>query len=286
VPSPQKILLIVVTLACAHITSAQQSTSQSWFTRYEQRVAAAQVNQPRWATPFITTSPRIEQDIRADFVRQSLTGSQSTWNLGNTKGFQLIPFRRTEIRIRPPPYILHSVPQISDGFGDTAFRLKYRLYSSDEEHHNAVATIMLAATIPTGKKTNGSCCATLSPILSLGKGFGRFAFITNFSASLPASNTLNLGRQVIFNNVVEFHAARYIWFQTEVNSTLYKGGRNNGKTQTFLTPGITFARLPLSHDASGAPGPFLLTLGYAEQIAVTHFNTYNHSPVFTMRFRF
>ncbi len=282
--SLRKILtpIALLCLACAHGASAQQG----WFARYEQRVTATQVNQPRWATPFITTSPRIEQDVRADFTRENLPGGMSTWNLGGSKGLQLIPMRRTEIRFSPPPFILHSDPQASDGFGDAAFRLKYRIYGSNEEHHNALITAMLSASIPTGKNTNGNCCAILQPILGLGKGFGPFAFIANLAGSLPVTNAAGLGRQILWNNDAEFHAARYIWLQVEANSTFYKGGKNDGKSQTFTTPGIIFSRLPLSRDASGASGPFLLTIGAAEQIAVTHFNTYNHAPIFTARFRF
>jgi hypothetical protein len=33
-------------------------------------------------------------------------------------------------------------------------------------------------------------------------------------------------------------------------------------------------------------GNLTLTLGAGEQIALTHFNTYNHSPIFSVRLRF
>jgi len=283
-PLTQKTILamVVVCLWPARKASAEENA----FSKYQAWVAATQIDQPRWATPFITTSPRVEQDLRADFVRQTIPGGQSTWSLGNTKGLQLIPLRRTELRLSPPPFILHSDPKVSDGFGDAAFRLKYRLYGSNEEHHNAIVTAILAASVPTGKNTNGSCCAILSPTFAVGKGYGKLALISTVGGSLPVTNTAKLGRQLIWNNAIQFHASRFLWIETEFNSTFFYGGKNDGNSQTFATPGIIFSRLPLSHDASGKPGPFLLTLGAAEQIALTHFNTYNHSPIFTARLRF
>ncbi len=254
--------------------------------RYQKRVAATLVDQPHWATPFITVAPRVEQGIRADFVRQTTPGGQQIWNLGNTKGLQLVPFRRVELRFSPAPFLVHSDPQLSDGFGDMAFRVKYRLYGSNEEHHNAIVTGILGASVPTGKSGNGSCCAILTPTLALGKGYGKFAFTSTIGGALPVSNAAKLGRQIVWNSALQFHASRFVWLETEFNSTFFKGGKNDGKSQTFVTPGIIVSRIPLTHDAAGKPGRLLLTLGVAEQIALTHFNTYNHSPIVTARLRF
>ena len=254
--------------------------------RYEARAAQALAAEPRWATPFITISPRVEQGMRADFVRQTQSSGQKTWNLGNTKGLQLIPSRRVELRFSPPPFILHTDPKVSDGFGDVGFRMKYRLYGSNEEHHNAIVTAIFGASIPTGKNTNGSCCAILSPTLGVGKGYGKFDVISTIGGSLPVTNAATLGRQIIWNSAIQYHPSRYIWVETEFNSTFFKSGRNDGRSQTFATPGIFLSRIPLTHDAAGKPGRLMLTLGVAEQIALTHFNTYNHSPIVTARLRF
>ena len=77
-----------------------------------------------------------------------------------------------------------------------------------------------------------------------------------------------------------------LWFETEFNSTFYKGGSNDGKQQTFTTPGVIVSRIPLIRGSTGARDVLALTLGAGEQIALTHFNTYNHSPIFTGRLRF
>ena len=247
-------------------------------------MAATQTQQPHWATPLVTSSPRIEEDIRVDFVRQSLAGGQQSWNYGNTKGLQIVPFRRIELRFSPPPFLTHTNPKVEDGFGDIAFRAKVRLYASSEDHHNAIVTALLGASVPTGKSRNGSCCAILSPTLEAGKGFGKVDFITSLGGSLPVSNAAKLGRQFVWNNAAQFHVTRFLWVETETNSMFYFGGSNDGKQQTYMTPGVIVSRIPLN--GSGGVVRLTLTLGVGEQIALTHFNTYNHSPIFSVRLRF
>jgi hypothetical protein len=266
------------------IGTARAYGQSGWFKAYEARLAATLAEQPHWATPLVTTNPRVEEDIRTDFVRQSLAGGQQSWNYGNTKGLQVVPFRRVELRFSPPPFMTHTNPKAEDGFGDIAFRAKVRLYGSSEDHRNAIVTGLLQASVPTGKSGNGSCCAILSPTLEAGKGFGKVDFVTSLGGSLPVSNTVKLGRQIVWNNAAQYHAVGLLWTEMEINSTFYFGGSNDGKQQTFATPGVIVSRIPLN--GSGGTVRLTLTLAAGEQIALTHFNTYNHSPIFSARLRF
>jgi hypothetical protein len=252
-----------------------------WIKSYEARLTQTQTEQPHWATPLVTVAPRVEQGFRTDFVRQSIAAGQQTWNYGNTKGLQIVPFRRIELRFSPPPFITHTNPRSEDGFGDVAFRAKVRIYGSSEEHRNAIITAILGASVPTGKSGNGSCCAVLTPTLEAGKGFGKLDGITSLGGSLPVTNAIGLGRQIVWNNAAQYHATRFVWLETELNSTFYRGGKNDGRSQTFVTPGLIVSRIPLVRG-----GGLALSLGLGEQIALTHFNTYNHSPIFTARLRF
>ncbi len=283
-PLRSRILLIVPFLVL--LTAADGRAQSSFYDRYEARVARTMVNEPQWATPLVTTNARLEQGLRSDFVRQTAPSGATTWNLGNSKGLQFIPLPRLELRISPPPFFLHYNSKSEDGFGDIAFRAKVRLYGSNEQHHNAIVTAYLGATIPTGKSGNGSCCATMNPTLELGKGFGHLAFTTAAGGTLPASNTVKLGRSVQWNNAIQYHLTHLLWLQTEFNSTFYKGGSNDGREQTFITPGFVVSRIPLIHGAPGARDKLAITFGAGEQIALTHFNTYNHAPIFTFRMRF
>ena len=96
---------------------------------------------------------------------------------------------------------------------------------------------------------------------------------------------------VTWNNVAQYRlakagVARLLWPEVEFNSSFFSGGTNDGKIQTFATPGIVIGRIPLAHDASGKPGRLGLTFGAGEQIALTHFHSYNHGIVLTVRVPF
>ena len=272
--------------------SAQHATgtSPSWVACYQARVTATQSQQTHWVTPLVTGTPRLEQEIRADFTHQYNTKGFAIWNYGNGKGLELIPERHTEIIINVPPFFNRS-NGASDGVGDVSFLAKIRIYSRNEEHGNAIVTAFYAGSIPTGKNGNGSCCAVVTPTLAAGKGFGKFAFTSTVGGSLPVTNAVGLGRSLIWNSVAQYRVARsrvgrLFWPELEFNSTFNKGGANDGKDAVFATPGLLIGRIPLSHDASGKPGRLGLTFGAGQQIALSHFHTYNHATVLTVRFPF
>ena len=281
-PSSLSLAAAAVLLAIASVPAK----AENFFARFDSAAAVATREQPGWATPLVTVSPRVEQGFRTDFVRQSQPDGQSTWNYGNAKGLQIVPLPRIELRFSPPPFLAHTNPHTPDGFGDTGFRIKYRAFGSPESRRNAIVTAELGATVPTGKNGNGSCCAILTPALEAGKGFGPLAFTLDAAGSLPVTGASTLGRQVILNEAAEFHATSLLWLETEFNSTLFRGGKNDGREQTFITPGIILSRMKLAPTRPGAPNRLSLTLGAGEQIALTHFNIYNHSPVLTARLRF
>jgi hypothetical protein len=271
------------------LLAAQQA--DSFIGRYQARVTATQNEQPHWVTPLVTVTPRLEQEVRADFVRQTNTKLYDTWNYDNGKGLELIPERHIELLFNLPPFFAHAQPGVKDGFGDVTFNSKYRFFARNEEHGNTIITAFLAGSIPSGKNGNGSCCATATPTLAVGKGFGLLALTSTAGGSLPASNGKKLGHTVTWNSVVQYRLAktgiaRFFWPEAELNSSFYLGGPNDGKKAAFATPGILLGRIPLSHDASGKPGRLGMTFGAGEQIAFTQFHTYNHAIVITGRIPF
>jgi hypothetical protein len=284
-----------IVLCVSAVTAFAQGTpapgSDSFIAQYQARVTATQSAQPHWVTPLVTVTPRLEQEVRSDFVRQTNPKLYDTWNYGNSKGLELIPFRRIELLFNAPPFFNHSQPGVKDGFGDVSFNSKFRILSRNEEHGNYILTAFFAATIPTGKDANGSCCAVVTPTLAGGKGFGLLALTSTLGGSLPVSNAKGLGHTITWNNVAQYRlaktgVARFFWPEMEINSSFYHGGPNDGKIATFATPGIIIGRIPLSHDASGKPGRLGVTFGAGEQIALTHFHTYNHGIVLTARIPF
>ena len=270
---------------------AQTGAAQgSFIERYQARVTATQNQQPHWITPLVLVTPRLEQEVRADFVRQTNAKLQDTWNYGNSKGMEIIPFSRVELLFNFPPFFNHDTGA-KDGFGDLSFNSKFRIFSRNDESGNAIVTAYLAATVPTGKDANGSCCAVVTPSIGGGKGFGLLALETTLGGSLPVTNVTGLGHTMTWNNVAQYKlartgVARLFWPELELNSSFYSGGSNDGKIATFATPGLVIGRVPLSHDASGKPGRLGLTFGAGEQIALTHFHTYNHGIVLTVRIPF
>jgi hypothetical protein len=285
---------VVGTLLCVPCAARAQTSAapgpDSFIAKYQARVTATQSQQPHWITPLVTVTPRLEQEFRTDFVHYYNTSGHEIWNYGNSKGLELIPEKHIELLFNLPPFFDHNTGA-KDGFGDVSFNSKFRFFARNEEHGNAIVTGFFAATVPTGKNGNGSCCAVVTPTLAVGKGWGNLDLTSTAGGLLPVTNAIGLGRSVIWNNVAQYRlaktgVARLFWPEFEANTTFYKGGSNDGKTQTFATPGVVIGRIPLSHDASGKPGRLGFTFGAGEQIALTHFHTANHYTVLTFRMPF
>jgi len=283
----------VLLLATCH-SSAQQTNApagdEGFLAAYQARVSATQAEQPHWVTPLVTVTPRLEQELRTDFVHQYNPAAFALWNYGNSKGLEFIPERHTEIIINVPPFFNRSNGE-SDGFGDLSFLAKGRIFARNEEHGNAIVTAFLAASVPTGKNGNGSCCAVVTPTLAAGKGFSQLDLVTTLGGSLPVTNSKGLGHTITWNNTIQYRLAkeglgRLVWPEVEFNSSFYKGGPDDGHVATFGTPGVVFGRIPLRHTADGKPGRLGLTFGAGQQIALTHFHTYNHATVLTLRIPF
>ncbi len=271
---PVKTVSFFLLLALAPI----QLHAQDWFDRWMQRVSATQAEQPHWVTPVATVTPRLEQEIRFDVFRQE-TATGSLTNIDGGKGLELIPTARTEIIFNVPPYLVHENPNQPDGFGDVSFLLKYRILSRNHEHGDYILTAFLAASIPTGTYKNGADAAIITPTLAFGKGWRKFDVQATLGGGLPVSETEKIGRTVISNSAFQYHAARFLWPEFEVNSTFWFGGLRDGKKQTFLTPGLVIGRFPL-HNRIG------LTMGAGFQIAATTFHQYNHAVIGTIRMPF
>ena len=285
-------LMASLTLTAAlAVGQTASKTGASFLTRYQSRVSATQSQQPHWVTPLVTVTPRLEQEVRTDFVMQSVASSYRNWNYGNSKGLELIPERHTELILSVPPFFNHGAPHSRDGFGDVSFLLKERIFSRDEEHGNAIVTAFLGASVPTGKNGNGSCCAVVTPSIAVGKGFGLLALTMTAGGSLPVSNAKGLGHTIAWNSAAQYRLAptgvlRFLWPEVEFNSSFYRGGANNGRDTVFATPGLVVGRKPLTHSENGGPGRFVVTFGAGEQIALTQFHTTNHNLIVTARLPF
>jgi hypothetical protein len=258
---------------------AQTSFSHAW----EDRVKATSAAQPGWVVPVVAPSSVLVQLARVDFVRQYTSTKTLTCNYDNGKGVNLIPFARTEFDINLPPYIQHNTPKVADGAGDFSVVGKYRPFAGNKEGGNYSTAVQLAFTVPTGSYKNGTAVSTITPTVVGGKGFGRFDVQSAIGAVLPTSSVPTIGRTISWNTVAQYKVGNYFWPELEVNSSYYHGGANDGKNQTFLTPGVMMSKIKLGSDPKSRLG---LILGTGMQIATSSFHSYNHGLVITGRISF
>ena len=248
---------------------------RNWFERTEKTRA----EQPHWLTPLATTTPRLEQEFRYDLVWQRRPDSATTRNYGNGKGLELIPFGKVEVIVGVPPYLVHDQAEAQDGFGDWRLLIKYRLLSANEQRGNYIVTAFMDVSLPTGSAGNGATSGIVTPTLAYGKGIGRLDVQGTFGVALPAGNVTVVGRTYTWNNAVQFRLFRKLWPEIEVNASFFQDGKNAGRRQVFLTPGLVVGRFPLTRRVA-------LTVGAGVQVAISQFRTSKRNAILSVRLPF
>jgi hypothetical protein len=277
----RKIFALLFLLAAANNTLLSQD---NFFAKWKSQTSATQARQPSWPPPLVSPYPMLIQVFRADFTRQITPALTSTWNYGAGRGLNLIPGFNSEVDVYYAPYIQHNTAKAKDGFGDVGFLYKYRILSKNEKDGNYMLSAQLTATIPTGSHSNGSPDSSISPTLLSGKGFGKFNVISCLGGTLPTEETNKVGRSVAWNTTAQYHISKYVWPELESNATWFFAGKNGGKKQNFVTPGIVFSKFKLRpSDETSRVG---VAFGAGMQIATSQFHTYNHELAFTTRFVF
>jgi hypothetical protein len=255
-----------------------QGNGEGFFGRWFERVDHALATQPHWLAPVFTPTARLEEMFVYDISHQNTAKGDLT-SFGGTKGLLLIPAEHINIVTTPPSYITHESRTIHDGFGDASFLLKYRLVASNEERANYVVTAFLGATIPTGSYTNGARDAVVTPTIGLGKGRGNFDVQTTVGVGIPVGDVDRLGTPVLYNTAFQYRVIKKLWPELEVNATFFPNGPQAGNKQVFLSPGLMVGKFRLWRRLGFA-------MGGGIQIAATHFHTFNHNTVLTVRFPF
>jgi len=179
--------------------------------------------------------------------------------------------------------IEHNNPKVIDGAGDFSMVLKYRLASGNKEHHNYSISAQVQGVGTTGSYKNGTFRNQINPTVIGGKGFGRFDVQSSIGGVLPVGSIHTVGRSVVWNAVGQYKATKLLWPEIEVNSSFYHLGPNDGKNQTFVTPGIMTSRIQLTRETSNRLG---VIFGAGMQIATSSFHTYNHALVISSRITF
>jgi len=254
---------------------AQDNYFSNWF----ERVDKTQAEQPHWITPLATTTPRLEEEYRYDQLWQTNAKGITTDNYDGGKGLELIPFEKVEVIFNVPPYIDHNNPADKNGWGDAAFLVKYRLLSANEQHGSYILTAFLGWSVPTGQYSNGALHAIITPTIAYGKGFGNFDVQGTFGVALPVADTNLIGRNYLLNNTFQYRILRKLWPEVELNSAFFQDGKNDGRKQNFVTPGLVIGRFHVGKRLG-------FSIGGGYQIATTHFHTNNHNAILSIRFPF
>ena len=83
--------------------------------------------------------------------------------------------------------------------------------------------------------------------------------------------------------MAQYRVGKVCWPEVEVNSTFYNRGPNDGKNQTFVTPGMMVSKLKFRKDPKDR---LALVFGAGMQIATSSYHSYNHGLVITSRISF
>jgi hypothetical protein len=277
-----KRLILIVAIAVRSLSSSY-GLAQNFFSDWQNRVRATSSKQPGWAVPVIAPHSGIVQLVRADFVRQYTSTHFLSWNYGNSKGINLIPYYNTEVDINLPPYVQHNNPKVLDGTGDFSMVAKYRPFSGNELHGNYSVSFLVAASGATGSYKNGTPRSTFTPTLIGGKGFGNFDIQSSLGGALPVGSVHTIGRTIVWNTVAQYKLRKIFWPEVEVNSSFYHLGPNDGKNQTFVSPGLMVSKIKFRKESKDR---LALVFGAGMQIATSTYHAYNHGLVFTSRITF
>ena len=274
-------LLTLALLLSFHSFSQARSESaeaNGLVDRWFQTVARTQAEQPHWIAPVFTATARLEQMYVYDISRQNTAKGVLT-NFGGGRGLLLIPAEHINLVVTPPAYLAHENPRIPDGFADLAFLFKYRLAAENEEGRNYVVTAFVGTTVPTAANNNGAPHAVITPAIGFGKGWDHFEVQSTLGVGLPVRNASRVGTPVSYNTAFQYVVLKKIWPEVEINATTFPNGPNRGKTQVFLSPGIVLGKFHLWRRLGFA-------VGGGVQIAATHFHTFNHNRILSLRFPF
>jgi hypothetical protein len=251
--------------------------------RWETRVRATSARQPVFPIPAIAPSSQLVQLVRFDVVRQKTPTHFTTINVDNGKGLNLIPYANTEIDINLPALIEHRNAKVLDGSGDFSVAYKYRPFASPREAHNYSLGGQMLFTVPTGSYKNGTLVSTLQPTVFGGKGWKRFDVQSSIGGVLPNSSVSQAGRTIVWNTTAQVRVGKIFYPEVESNASFYHLGPNNGKSQNFLSPGLTLSKIKFRQDPRNR---LALIVGGSFQVATSTYHGYNHGLVFTSRLAF
>jgi hypothetical protein len=235
-------------------------------------VTATQAAQPRWMTPLVTVTARLEQEFRFDENIMNQGNGSHIVNVGGGKGIEVIPTYNTELIFGVPPYddVTTAKGANPTGWADyPALLFKYRLLSANEQQGNYIVTAFLQTSVPTGFNTISNDVYVVQPTLAFGMGWGDFDIQATLSQQYavstigPPGSLQAFGNPFLANVAFQYHLFQYFWPELEVNYTYWPSGTHADLSQVLLTAGMILGRFNLG-------GRKNLNVGAGYQFAVTN----------------
>ena len=247
---------------------------EAYIARLPEIKRAVIASQPSWVSPIVTTTARLEQNLRYEQTTQVAATGSRVDNFDNGKGARFIVADGIEVQANPPPLEHRTLTKQGSGTGDWQFTsLRYRVASANAEGGDYVVSVYSNFQAPSGSTLFTQKAWIFSPSVAAGKGWGRFDIQANATLQVPGSNRATIGDVFVGNVAFQYHLGEYFWPQFEVNTSHYIGGQRGGLTTVYLTPGILFGRFALTPDNN-------LTFGVGYQRAVAPSRTIT-TPVLT-----
>lgn len=255
-----------LTLVLCALSGTAHAQEPSWF----DRVLTTKAEQPRWMTPLVTVTPRLEQELRYDILWRR---DPDSTNFGVGKGLELIPMERVQVSVSVPSYLTHASAPASNGFGDVSVLTKVRLWASPERERNGIVTAFFAMTLPTAQGSNGSGTTVVTPTIAVGKGWRRVDVQSTAGVSVPVNGA---EKTAAWNTALQFHVGDYFWPEIEANTTWFF---TSNRQQTFVTPALILGRFLLTKRVG-------LAVGAGVGFAASSYHTESRRWTFTVRFPF
>lgn len=271
--------LFALAAVAAFVSSACAGWAQdSFYQRIRAGNTAMSAAQPSWMAPLIQSDARLGQAIRLSVSNAEIAGNH-VLNYGNGHGISMLVGHRFQVDLNPPSFFRNHSAGSPDGFGNAATQLKYRIISGNSEHGNFAVSAVLYHAFEPRIHQNLLYTSFYAPYLNVGKGFGRFAVISNVGGFLPTGKIALQGRAIEWNTTAQFHATARTWFDVENNTAFFHAGPFDGRTQNFVTPAAFVA----IKRRDWKPQHSFVVLGAGEQIATSSFHYYDHNVITEMR---
>ncbi len=271
--------VVLATPLAVNVCSAQEFSSRYQMFR-EHNAEMAKV-QPSWMGPLIQSDARLSQAVRVSVSKSTWPNAQ-TISYGDNHGISLLAGTHLQFDMDPPAFFRNHSSTLHDGFGNAGTQVKWRIASGNAEHGNFAVTALLYHAFAPRVEQNQMLTAFYVPALVVGKGFGRFAALSEIGGLLPTGKIAQQGRGIEWNLTAQLHPTAKFWFDVENNALFNYAGPFDDKTQNLLTPAAFY--MVKRKDWGPAHSAVIFDAGM--QMATSGFYFYNHNLITEMRVLF